>query len=375
MIETENIEEIYEFEQNQESIEGKEEFDKLEKNNNIKPKGKRGRKSKKELLEIQNQMKLHCEQNQYDNYGDISGNESEEKKEDVKIPKKRGRKPNGGKIISQSSIIEEQIDEKQNVILCLRCNMSDLEKPLIENDTLDAYNNHICNEVMYNYNPNVIVNDKINNVNNNNNEDDYNDDDYNDDNNNMKEISKKIKQLEYKLHINNIVKKSCCFWDTCDFDNPPIYIPKYYLNGTYHVYGCFCSPECAVAYLMNEHIDRSAKAERYQLLNDIYSKIYKYDRGIKEASDPRYLLDKFLGDLTIQEYRSLLRNERLYFVIDKPLTRVFPELHEDNEDFILNNKIIPSNSSLTNQVKNKLYKKKPNKITILNEKFGITSNN
>jgi len=368
MIKNENTE-FDEFEQKSVTIQEKEECNKLEKNDNIKPKEKRGRKSKKELLEIQNRMKLNCEENNFDNC-DISDTESEEKKEDIKIPKKRGRKPNGGKIISQTSIIEEQIDEKQNVILCLRCNLSDLEKPLMENDTLDAYNNHICNEEMYNYNPNIIVNDKNNT---NNDDNDYNDEDIDD--NNMKEISKKIKQLEYKLHTNNIVKKSCCFWDTCDFDNPPIYIPKYFLNGTYHVYGCFCSPECAVAYLMKEHIDRSVKAERYQLLNNIYSKIYKYDKGIKESPDPRYLLDKFFGDLTIQEYRSLLRTERLYFVIDKPLTRVFPELHEDNEDFILNSKIIPSNSLLTNQVKNKLYKKKPNKTTILNEKFGISSNN
>ena len=54
------------------------------------------------------------------------------------------------------------------------------------------------------------------------------------------------------------------FWDTCDFDTPPIYIPKYFISGTYHVYGCFCSPECAVAYMNNEQMDRSSKSERYQ---------------------------------------------------------------------------------------------------------------
>lgn len=363
MIENENNDEEYNFElydQTQNKI--KNDIN-TSNNENPKPKGKRGRKSKKELLEIQNQLKLQCEQHTL-NDGEISDNE-EKKEEEIKIPKKRGRKPNGGKIISQSSIIEEQVDEKQNVILCLRCNLNDLDKPLMENNTLDAYNNHICNEVMYNYNANVIINDNTSVNNKNENDDD-------DEDNDMKEIVKKLKQLEYKLHKNNITKKSCCFWDTCDFDNPPIYIPKYYLNGTYHVYGCFCSPECAVAYLMNEQIDRSVKAERYQLLNNIYSKIYKYDKGIKEASEPRYLLDKYFGDLSIQEYRSLFRTERLYFVIDKPLTRVFPELHEDNDDFILNNKIIPSNSLITNQIKNKLYKKKPNKTTILNEKFGIS---
>ena len=56
-----------------------------------------------------------------------------------------------------------------------------------------------------------------------------------------------------------------------DFDNPMILIPKYELNKTYHCYGCFCSPECATAHLMEENIDSSSKFERYHLINHIYS--------------------------------------------------------------------------------------------------------
>ena len=43
---------------------------------------------------------------------------------------------------------------------------------------------------------------------------------------------------------------------------------------------------------------------------------------------------EYLGNLTIQEYRSLLGNERLFLVVDKPLTRILPELHEYNDEFI-----------------------------------------
>jgi hypothetical protein len=82
------------------------------------------------------------------------------------------------------------------------------------------------------------------------------------------------------------------------------------------------------------------------------------------------MLDKFYGNLTIQEYRSLLKNDRLFLVVDKPLTKVFPELHEDNDDFIINNKIIPSNN--TYQIKKKIQKKQT-KTTILNEKFGLSN--
>jgi hypothetical protein len=208
-------------------------------------------------------------------------------------------------------------------------------------------------------------------------DDDEDDDDYSDNNKNnnnknrgtSKTIWRKLKQLEHNLHINNVNnKKSACFWCTCDFDNPPIYVPKHFINGTYHVYGCFCSPECGVAHLMNEPIDSSAKFERYHLLNHIYSKIYDYKKNIKPAPNPYYMLEKFYGNLSIQEYRALLRNERLFLIVDKPLTRILPELHEDNDEFILNNKIIASNNY---QLKSRMQKKKPSKGLIMNEKFGL----
>ena len=46
------------------------------------------------------------------------------------------------------------------------------------------------------------------------------------------------------------------------------------------------------------------------------------------------MLNKYYGNLSIQEYRSLLKNERLFLIVDKPLTRILPELHEDNDEFI-----------------------------------------
>ena len=184
-----------------------------------------------------------------------------------------------------------------------------------------------------------------------------------------RDLWKKLKQLEHNLHINNISnKKSACFWCTCDFDSPPVYIPKFQIKDSYHVYGCFCSPECGTAFLMEENIDSSTKFERYHLINHIYSKIYNYTKNIKPSPNPYYMLDKYYGNLSIQEYRSLLRNERLFLIVDKPLTRILPELHEDNDDFIINNKIIPSN---TYQIKKTVQKKSQSKNNILNEKFGL----
>ena len=44
-----------------------------------------------------------------------------------------------------------------------------------------------------------------------------------------------------------------------------------------------------------------------------------------------------------------------------------PELHQDNEDYIINNKIIPTNNQ---GIKKKLQRKTPVKTNIFNEKFG-----
>ena len=91
----------------------------------------------------------------------------------------------------------------------------------------------------------------------------------------MKEIWLKLDHLKKKLKTNNVSdKKSACFWCTCSFDNPAIYIPSSYENNSYEVYGCFCSPQCAVSFLKNQNIDTSTLWERYSLLNNmIYQNI------------------------------------------------------------------------------------------------------
>ena len=303
--------------------------------------------------------------------------------------KKRGRKPKGGKIIQQVVPLNNNKETKPNVILHLKCSLKDLQSNTSLSTNIESFNFSSKNDLNYE----IISSNQINQINNNNvnqnnnyssnyncttlnNNDDNDVDMYDEDyysknkENDIRDVWKKLKVLQHNLHINNISnKKSACFWCTYDFDNPPIYIPKHFIKDSYHVYGCFCTPECATAHLMEENIDSSSKFERYHLINNIYSKIYDYKKNIKPAPNPFYLLDKYYGNLSIQEYRSLLRNERLFLVVDKPLTRILPELHEDNDDFIINNKIIPANTLL---IKKKLQKKQQlTKNNILSEKFGL----
>ena len=170
---------------------------------------------------------------------------------------------------------------------------------------------------------------------------------------NIKDVWTKLNALKQKLKMKNVSEKhSNCFWCTCGFDNPAVYIPKKYIDDKIEVYGCFCSPECAVSYLKNEKIDTSTMWDRYSLLNNIYGKIYDYEKNIKPAPSPFYTLDRYYGNLTIQEYRKLLKNDRLVMVIDKPMAKILPEIYEENNETpdILNN-IISKNDKFSSKYK------------------------
>jgi hypothetical protein len=312
--------------------------------------------------------------------------------------KPRGRKPRGGKIVSKQNLQSSQSAPVSNIILHLKCSLNDLNEyntrlsklmtnPLEYNpeippevttyETLTQPFSTFDTDVLEYATPtqsetwlqtkdpickvctceNVVVETT--------------------DNVNTKEMNAKLKLLKIQLYKNSLQsdKKAACFWCTYDFDNAPCYIPKYEMDGTIYGYGSFCRPECAVAYLMKENIDDSTKFERYHLLNQIYSKVYNCKKNIKPAPNPYYLLDKFYGNLSIQEYRKLLKTEHLLLVIDKPLTRILPELHEDTDDLLMNiyglNK---ANTNTSGVYKVKRQSEKPNgptKTSIIRNKFGL----
>ena len=272
---------------------------------------KRGRKSKKEIEEanknklIQENISVKIEENIVIDHSDITciddvlksyndddEDDTEDKNEINKISdnkpiaKKRGRKPKGGKIIQQIIPSTNIKESKPNVILHLKCSVKDLNTNNLFGSNLEgfSFNNNNNNLSFINNNENNI-NEYINppaKLTEIDNYFDYDIDINKNKDNDIREIWKKLKILEHNLHVNNIDnKKSACFWDTYEFDNPPVYIPKHFINESYHVYGCFCSPECAVAHLMEENIDSSIKFERYQLMNHIYSKVYNYNKNIK----------------------------------------------------------------------------------------------
>ena len=73
-----------------------------------------------------------------------------------------------------------------------------------------------------------------------------------------------------------------------------------------------------------------------------------------------------MGNLTIQEYRSLSNNNQLITTIDKPMTRTFPEIFEDNDEYNIKN--LPNNDSISTY---KLCRKSNNKTKYITENFSI----
>jgi hypothetical protein len=294
----------------------------------------------------------------------IKKKEEMEKLKALQPPKKRGRKPKGGKIVKANIDLHENVVEQKLHIMHLKCKMCDL----INNEALEninVYNPNIVKQIdAYNsktdFNQYSLIEPSQNNEVIEVNKTESKQSSINKDKESKKKmVNMKLKELENKLYNKNISKKSSCFWCTYDFNTPSIHIPKLYHKSKYEVYGCFCSPECACSFLFSENIDTNTKFERYQLLNYIYGSIYNYEKDIKPAPNPFYTLNKFYGNLSIQEYRQLLQYDRLILVIDKPLTKIYPELHEDNNDFqtIYDNKISLKKNNKINksQILNKVF--------------------
>jgi len=112
-------------------------------------------------------------------------------------------------------------------------------------------------------------------------------------NSNIIDISKK-NPIPEKTNI-------VCWWCTYNFDTIPCFIPEKYNNGKYYVYGCFCSFNCALAYVLKD--DETKISCRISLLKKLYNELYNTTE-ILHASPPREMLQKFGGSLSIEKFRN-----------------------------------------------------------------------
>jgi len=120
-------------------------------------------------------------------------------------------------------------------------------------------------------------------------------------------------QTSMKLPIKTDV---ACFWCAHTFVNQPCILPEREEKGTYHVYGNFCCPECAVSYLLEESLDATTRWERMALLNRIYAEACKHARIFPAPS--RSSLKLFGGPMTIEAFRKTILQGKVRIDIQMP---------------------------------------------------------
>lgn len=118
----------------------------------------------------------------------------------------------------------------------------------------------------------------------------------------------KLQKLPDTTHV-------ACYWCAHTFDNQPCIIPESERNGVYKVYGNFCYPECAMAYLIKESIDPHTRWDRMALLY----RIYDIDgKGKIFPAPPREVLKLFGGPLTIESFRATIASKKVRIDLHMP---------------------------------------------------------
>lgn len=108
---------------------------------------------------------------------------------------------------------------------------------------------------------------------------------------------------------------AACFWCCESFEGRPCVIPSFITDDVWHVYGNYCTPQCALAYLLSETIDTHTRWERIALLNRLYADSFE---GRIYPAPSRESLQRFGGPVTAEDYRTMSIQQRVRVDIHLP---------------------------------------------------------
>lgn len=155
-----------------------------------------------------------------------------------------------------------------------------------------------------------------------------------------------------------------CLWCAYSFENIPFGIPIKKDGCTMHMFGNFCSPECAAAYNFNTNDDNIW--ERYSLLNELYS----VNNEPINIANSKLLLKKFGGTYSINEYR--INNINSNFVINMPpVVSHIPTIEEISKNYNKNEQLqqVDVNNEYNLFRQNKILNHKNTLENIMNIKY------
>ena len=273
-----------------------------------------------------------------------------------KTPKKRGRKPQS-KIysVNKNANVEVQMNITSNLILHLKITTEIIQKKekskeFIEDKLLEYTpglnepkpfdpDNIYCGtelSIENSYNRFETVSFE-------------NDDKKNKNNTTLSNLDIKTKERRVYTSLQQFIDEwpnstdVNCFWCCHNFESTPCSIPESLTNDLFKVSGCFCSFNCATAFLFNNESNKNSMWEKYSMLHLLRNKLMKKnDHELIKPAPPRESLKSFGGYLTINEFRNNF--DRLYNVVAPPVIILCPQIDEssyNNEIKTSNKKFIP----------------------------------
>jgi hypothetical protein len=216
----------------------------------------------------------------------------------IKVLKKRGRKPKN-KLPEVSNIKEEPNDSEKEVIIAYL--------PITLNDVEDKH-----------YHDDIFIKSEsqLQKL-----------DDSNTDNNKL-ELNSTTPETENfnsngiyinKINIHNmeIKQDTKCWWCKNTFNTPNLMLPEHYFDGSFYCIGNFCSYNCMKAY--NIDLNDSNIWKRESLINLMYQMTFNYYKHI-EPSPSWLILKEFGGFMNINEFRKNFEtNNSEYILLYPPL--------------------------------------------------------
>lgn len=173
----------------------------------------------------------------------------------------------------------------------------------------------------------------------------------------LKDFEMKSKASEWPLTTN-----IACYWCCHKFNSVPFGIPVKFYHGKFHVYGCFCSLECAAAYNFNYGDSLDEVWERYNLINLLSRKLGHVNK-VKNSPN-RLALKMFGGHMEIDEFRKFVESNKVLNVNFPPMTTLTQQVEELNEcDINSEYRYIPIDNERINKYKEKLTLRRTKPVT------------
>lgn len=173
----------------------------------------------------------------------------------------------------------------------------------------------------------------------------------------LKDFEMKSKASEWPLTTN-----IACYWCCHKFNSVPFGIPVKFYHGKFHVFGCFCSLECAAAYNFNYGDSLDEVWERYNLINLLSRKLGHVNK-VKNSPN-RLALKMFGGHMEIDEFRKFVESNKVLNVNFPPMTTLTQQVEELNEcDINSEYRYIPIDNERINKYKEKLTLRRTKPVT------------